>query len=48
LTDADEVAFNEYGGIQLTRISPPETSQDDANNIKLLLNNIMNVTTVRL
>lgn len=40
------VTFSNFG-INITRITPPETPQQDIDNLKKLLNDIANVTTVR-
>lgn len=47
LTDYEAVEFSE-NGIQLFRVNPPDTNEEDIESLRRLLNNILNVTTVRL
>jgi len=46
LVDVGNVTFD-HGGFNLTRVSPPEATDEDRNNIKRLLNDILNQTTLR-
>lgn len=46
LVDANNVTIN-HNGFNLVRVSPPEATDEDRDNIKKLLNDIINVTTVR-
>lgn len=46
LTDFEKVEFDEHG-IQLFRVNPPTTSEEDLANLRILLNNHINVTSVK-
>jgi len=44
LIDSSNVTFGHYG-FNLTRVSPPEATDDDRNNIKRLINDVMDIET---